>query len=74
MNRVQEVFEQAFRSIAGEPCSSLWFKKFESGRYKRPHIQRQYEFFVLGLACGKVVARPGFKLVEVPLEPGDLDG
>lgn len=77
MNNVQQVFEQAFRELNPGNHFPL-LKKYaagpQAGEYLIPQIRQQYAFFVLGLECGKVVARPGFKLVEVPVEPGDLEG
>lgn len=74
MNNVQQVFEQAFRNGYSHEPSHLvdkWLSKTVDGDYTFQGTRDQYAFFVLGLECGKVVARPGFKLVEVPLEPGD---
>lgn len=42
------------------------------GEYFHENTRKLYAFFVSGLACGKVVARPGFKLVEVPIDDSDL--
>lgn len=73
MNNVQEVFEQAFRRTHPGPpiLTEISLDKDREGKYTESHAALAYAFFVLGLECGKVVARPGFKLVEVPLDPGD---
>lgn len=76
MNKAtQTVFEQAYLELSGGKAE---FRVTDAlllganGEYFHPSTRMKYAFFILGLECGKVVARPGYKLVEVPIGPEDL--
>ena len=74
-SELKRVFELGFRqlnSASAEYRIADALVLGANGQYFHGNTRNLYAFFVLGLECGKVVARPGFKLVEVPVEPEDL--
>lgn len=72
---LQKVFELAFLALTPNRPAYLLRDALvlgADGDYFHEATRRLYGFFIAGLECGKVVARPGFKLVEAPLDDSDL--